>query len=91
MKSLKLNFSKVSGIIITVCAIGIIALKYFTNGDLDSYILPVILLCVGAVFIFQKPENNAKQIELNPAKRNIILSVLSIMIIVGFIAFFSTL
>ena len=91
METKKLNFSKIAAIIIAVCAIGIIIIKYFTNGDMDSYILPFILLFVSVVFFSQKPKKEVKQVDVNSTKGRIILFLASIAFVSGVVVFFSTL
>lgn len=53
----KINIVKISGIIIAICGGGIMGLNYYNNSDLESYTLPVILVCLSVIFIFQKKKN----------------------------------
>jgi len=91
METKKLDSKKVAGIIMAISAIGIMILKYFTNGNLDSYIMPFILLCVSVSLYFTTPKNETKQTEQKTTKGKIILSLVSIALVSGIIMFFVTL
>jgi uncharacterized membrane protein YfcA len=79
------------GAIIAVSAIGMMITKYITNGSIDSYVLPFILLSLSVIMFFNKPKRENKKIKVNKKKQNIILSVLSVALITGLITFFTTL
>lgn len=79
------------GGIIAVSAIGMMITKYITNGSIDSYVLPFILLCLSVIVLLNKPKKENKKIKVNKKKQNIILSVVSAALITGLITFFTTL
>ncbi len=90
MKSKKLNPMKFLGIITAVCAIGIMILNYFTNGDIDSYILPFILINFAVAVYLNKQKKETKPIEFNKTTRIIILSIASITFVSGVVAMIFT-
>ena len=79
------------GTIIAICAIGMMVVKYITNGNFDSYILPFILLWISVIVFFNKPKKENKQVELSKKQQYIILSALSITLVSGLVVFFTTL
>ena len=60
METTKANFSRVAGVIIMICAMGMTALNIFLNKNMDSYIMPFILLMLGIMFISRKQKVFAK-------------------------------
>jgi len=82
---------KVLGSIIAVSALGMAGLKYFTNGDLDSYILPFILLWLSVIIFTNKSKKVENQKELSEKQRTVMLSIASITLIAGIVTFFITL
>lgn len=91
MESKKMKVTKAMGIVIAVCAVGILIVKYFTNGNLDSYIPALILLFVAVVIYFQKPKETSVQIEISPMARKVVFSLLTVTLVAGLIAFLVTL
>lgn len=87
----KLNLKNVLGTITALCAIGIMIIKYHTKGDLDSYIMPFILLWFSVILFSLKPENKAVRVKFTKTQNNIILSVVSLALISGLVMFFLTL
>lgn len=86
------NSNKVLGIIITACAVGIMIVKYFTHGNLDSYIMPFVLFCVGMVFYNQKPiKQTSELIEPGSTKGKVVLALTSLALISGVVVFILTL
>lgn len=82
--------AKNSGIVIAVCAIGIMIVKYLTNEGFDSYVLPFILLCISGTLFFRKPKKESKQIQVSKKQQNIILSIASIALVTGLVSFVIT-
>jgi len=91
MQTQKLSFSKGSGIIVIGCAIAITVIKYLTQGDLDSYIMPFILLCMGVVFMSQKEKVEKKPFNLSTKQARISMAIVLVSLIAGSIAFFMVL
>jgi drug/metabolite transporter (DMT)-like permease len=91
MESRKLTPTKFLGIIIGVSAIGLMILKYITNGNYDSFMLPIILLVLGSIIYSRKPEKESKQIVTDPKTRKMIISALSVLVITGIIVFITIL
>jgi len=85
---MKLKSKNFLGGIIAIGAIGIMILKYQTNGDLDSYIMPFILLCLAVIIFTTKPKKEEKQIQLNRKQRTVLLSILSVTLVSGIVTFF---
>lgn len=90
MESRKLNVSKPAGIIIAVCAIGIMIVKFLTNGEIDSYIMPFILLCISVIVFSAKPNAESKRLEFSKKQSKVLLSIASIILISGIVMFFTT-
>lgn len=91
METKKINANTVSGIIITISAIGIMIVNYFTNGDLDSYIMPIIFFCMAVVMFTSNTKSKPKQIELSTTQKRVVLSIISIALVSGIVVFFITL
>lgn len=88
---MKLKSKNLLGAIIAICAIGMMATKYFTNGNFDSDIMPFILMWLAVIVFFAKPQKEGMRIELNKRQKNVILTVVSVTLIAGIAAFFVTL
>jgi len=88
MQTQKLSFSKVSGIIVIGCAIAIIVIKYLTQGDLDSYIMPFMLMCMGVVFLSRKNKEEEKPFYMSPKQARIAMAIVLVSLIAGIIVFF---
>lgn len=88
METKNVNLRRVLGIIIVVSAIGIMILKYFTFKSYDDFIMPIILVGMGIMFTFMKPEEEKKQIVLSRRKQFILVSTLSIVVVAGIITAF---
>ncbi len=87
METMKVNTVRTLGIVIIISALAIGALKYYTEGDIDSYMMPFILFCMGVVFVTKKSAEKPKQIRLKPHQARIALWVGTIVLIMGIIAF----
>ena len=79
------------GTIIAVSAIGMMLMKYIANENIDSFILPFILLCLSVIIFFNKSKKENKQVELSKKQQYIILSLVSVALVAGLITFFVTL
>ncbi|MBT3210129.1 MAG: hypothetical protein HN704_07380 [Bacteroidetes bacterium] len=79
------------GSIIAVSAIGIIILKFITNGDIDSYVMPFILLCLSVIVFLPKTKKVKPQKEISKKFQKVILSIVSLALVTGIITFFATL
>ena len=90
MESKKSNSVKVLGAITIACAIIMLGFNYFTKENPNSLIMPFILLCLGITFITQKQKEYKNPVKIDPKRRKIILSILSIVLITGIITFFLT-
>lgn len=84
------DFGKVAGVITIISAIGIMIVKMMTDNEPDSYIMPVVLLCLGVVFIGINSEKTSVYNKMSPKTRNISITALIICLIVGIVfAFFN--
>lgn len=87
MEATKVNLSKISGVIIMICALGIAAVNIILKENPDSFIMPFILFVVGISFISKKQSAETKQPVISAKKQRIILATLSISLIAGIVIF----
>jgi len=74
---------KISGSITIACALGITILHVLQGENLDSYILPFILLMLGISFLFRRPTSENRQIKMSRTARKIVIAALSISLVAG--------
>jgi len=79
------------GGIVLVSVVGMLGVKYYTNADLDGYILPFILLVFGISLIFNKTKEEAPMVKLNPRYRNLVLVLAALAVLAGVLVSFYTL
>lgn len=90
METRKLNFSKVLGI-----GIGLIAIVMFiidllyANINFDTTML-VVVMGIATILLAQKSKPTGEEIKLSSKQQAIVLSVLSVGIVAGIIAFIFT-
>jgi len=90
METTKKNFSRVSGIIILVCTLGITILKISQGQDMESYFMPFFLLMMGLMFTFRKATGAEKQPELRMRRPKLVIAALSISLIAGIVVLIIT-
>ena len=82
---------KIFGAIIAAGAIGISILNYVNSEDLDAYLMPFILLWLSVIIFLPKTKQEKKQKEISKKTQRIILSIVSVALVTGIIAFCVTL
>ncbi len=82
---------KFLGAIIAVSAIGMIVIKYISNENIDSYMLPLILLFTSVVIISNKSKKSKQVKAISKKQHKVILSSGLIALGTGIIIFFVTL
>jgi len=85
METAKKRIASVYGIIIIVCAIGMVILHLIQKQELDSYILPFVLLMTGIVILTRKPDEESKKLDISKPAGRFIIATLSISLISGII------
>jgi len=83
MTTSKKGSARISGIITIACALGITILNIIQNNNVDSYIMPFILLMIGLFFLFPKPAEESVKIKMGKVARRIVIAALSISLIAG--------
>jgi len=83
MQKTKNGTVKISGIIISICALGITILNAVQGNNMDSYIMPFILLMLGMSLLFRKQGEEKAQIKLGKRPRRIVIAALSISLLSG--------
>lgn len=91
METSSRNFKVVSGVTIIICAIFMIALNIIAKENMDSYIMPFILLWLGVLFLTRKSDEERPQISMSPKKRMFMIASLSISLVGGIVALVFTL
>ena len=90
MEIKKLNFAKVLGISIGVIAIVMLIVDLiYASINFDTTML-VVVLGIATILLAQKSKPVGEEIRLNSKQKAIVLSVLSIGIVAGIIAFIFT-
>ena len=79
------------GTIAVVSAIGMIVITFINNGNIDSYILPFLVLWLSVIIFFNKAQKEKPKKKMSQKQQNIILSIVSVALISGVITFFTTL
>ncbi len=79
------------GTIIAASAIGMMVLKYVTNGNMDSYIMPFILLCFSVIVFSNKSKKDNEQKIFSEKQQKVLLSTALVALGTGIIAFLITL
>ena len=90
METKKLNSARVFGISIGVIAIAMFIIDWiYANINFDTTML-VVVLGIATVLLAQKSKPTGEEIKLSPKQQAIALSVLSLGIAAGIIAFIYT-
>jgi len=90
MDAEKAKFRKACGLIMIICASAVAVLNLALNKNTDNYIMPLILLIPGILFIIRKQSEESRQILLSPKKRKIIVTTLSLFLVAGIVTLIST-
>lgn len=87
METKKLNFAKVLGIGIGLIAIAMIFVDMlYASINFDTTML-VVVLGIATILLAQKSKPTGEEIKMSSKQQPIVLSVLSVGIVVGIIAF----
>lgn len=87
METKKLNFAKVLGIGIGLIAIAMIFVDMlYASINFDTTML-VVVLGIATILLAQKSKPTGEEIKMSSKQQAIVLSVLSVGIVVGIIAF----
>lgn len=87
METQKLNFAKVSGISIGVIAIIMLIIDLIYAAINFNTTMLVLVLCMATILLTQKSKPVGEEIGLNSKQRAIVISILSMGIVAGIIAF----
>ncbi len=79
------------GIIIAVSAVGMMVVKYTTNGNMDSYIMPFLLLFLSAVVFSNNSKKDKEQKVFSKKQQKVLLPTAMVVLGSGIIVFLITL
>lgn len=82
---------KLPGFITIVSAVATIVFHALQGHEMDSYIMPFILLIFGISILFRKPGEESKKIKMEKSTRRITITALSISLVSGVIVMLLTL
>ena len=91
MEKVKTNVSKVPGVIIIGCALGMMILNLVLGKNIDSFLVPFYFLMLGIFFLSRKQSEVTKQPVMSPPKRKLFIAALSISLVAGIVTFIFTL